>query len=65
MEKIQLSDTQENNLLKLLKNRKNLGIAFFFIGISGLLPIGVTFFADTETSFLSSQTYVVKGKCPI
>jgi len=58
MEKIQISKEQEQKLLSLFKSRASLWIAFFVIGLSGLIPIGVTFFSNSGTSFYSSPTFV-------
>jgi hypothetical protein len=58
MEKIQISKEQEKKLLSLFKSRASLWIVFFIIGLSGLIPIGITFFGDSDTSFYSSSTFV-------
>jgi hypothetical protein len=58
MEKIEITDLQKEKLIKLLVNRKNLGVVFFIIGISGFIPIGITFFGSSDTSWYSSGLMV-------
>jgi len=58
METIQIPEAQKQKLLALLKKREDLGIVFFIIGIVGIIPIGITFFGDSATSFYSSPTLV-------
>ena len=58
MEKIQISKEQEQKLLSLLKNRAIIWRALIIIGLSGLVPIGVTLFSNSGTSFYSSPTFI-------
>ena len=56
MEKTQITEVQEQELLKHFTKRRTLGIVFFIIGILGYVPIGITFFDNTATSFYTSPS---------
>ena len=56
MEKTQITEVQEQELLKHFSKRRTLGIVFFIIGILGYVPIGITFFANTATTFYTSPS---------
>jgi len=58
MEKTMNSKEQEQKLLSLFNSRASHWIVFLIIGLSGLIPIGVTFFGDSGTSFYSSPTFI-------
>jgi len=54
MEKIQISGEQEQSLLGFLNKRKSIWFFFILGGIAGSLPIVITFFGDSATSFSTS-----------
>ena len=58
MEKIQISSVQEQKLLSLFKSRSGIGVPLIILGLSGLIPIGITYFGGSGTNFISSPTFV-------
>ena len=58
MEKIEISEEQEQKLLSHFKSRAGLWIVFMIIGISGLIPIAVSAFGDTGVDYIYSPTFV-------
>ena len=58
MDKLQITEEQEQQLLTSLKKRANLWMVFFVIGIIGFIPIGISFFGDSSPSYFSSPTFV-------
>ena len=58
MENIQLSEEKEQKIISLFKKRQAVWIIFFVIGLMGLIPIGISFFGDSETYFYSSPTFI-------
>ena len=57
METIQISKEKEQNLISLFKKRQSLWIIFIVIGLAGIIPIGISFFGDSNTSFYSSPSF--------
>ena len=58
MEKIQISQEKEQKIVSLFKERQIIWIVFFVIGLTGFIPIGISFFGDSATSFYSSPTFI-------
>ena len=58
MEKIEISEEQEQKLLSHFKSRAGLWIVFMIIGLSGLIPIGITAFSGDGVNYLFSPTFV-------
>ena len=58
MENIQISEEKEQKIVSLFKKRQDIWIIFFVIGITGLIPIGISFFGDSTTSFYSSPSFI-------
>lgn len=58
MEKIQITKAQEQKLISFIKSRVNIWIVYLIIGVSGLIPVGVSYLGDSGANFISSPTMV-------
>ena len=56
MDRIEITEEQEQNIIRHLKKRKELGIAFLVIGVVGLIPLGVHLFSAADYGMFSSPT---------
>ena len=58
MENIQNSKEIAQKIVSLFKERQNIWIIFFIIGITGFIPLGISFFGSSSTAFYGSPTFI-------
>ena len=58
MEKIEITKEEEQKIISFFKQRELIWIVFFVIGIMGFIPMGISFFGDSTTSYFSSPTFI-------
>ena len=58
MESIQVSKEDEQRIVSLFKKRQAIWVVFFVIGLTGFIPLGISFFGESSTSFYSSPTFI-------
>jgi len=57
MERIEISDKQEQTLLSLYKKRNSVGIALIIIGLIGIIPTVISFISDAGANYYYNSTF--------
>lgn len=58
MEKLEISEKQEQSIKSHLLEKRKLGIVFMIIGIVGIVPVGVHLFGGADAGMFSSPTFI-------
>jgi len=58
MEKITISEKQEQTLLSFYKKRSNIGMALIIIGLIGIIPTVISLVSDTGSGYYYNSTFI-------
>ena len=58
MDEIKITEEQKQDVLKKFKERSNLWLVFFIIGLSGFIPVGIGLFGNSDIAMFSSPTFI-------